>query len=156
MIEKMRKYTFVLYHQDYPKFLADLQKLGVVHLVQNTEEKTETLIKNMEQLEEYAEQVRFLKKLKSTAEKTAVPYPAQVLLQKIQQAREEKEKLERLAETLRKQVRELEPWGHFDYNLVKSLQQAGVKVEFYTCLKNHFKPQWQEEYAVKIINEVNG
>ena len=83
MIEKMRKYTFVLYHQDYPKFLADLQKLGVVHLVQNTEEKTETLMKNMEQLEEYAEQVRFLKKLKSTAEKTAVPYPAQVLLQKI-------------------------------------------------------------------------
>jgi len=156
MIEKMRKYTFVLYHQDYPKFLADLQKLGVVHLVQNTEEKTETLMKNMEQLEEYAEQLRFLKKLKSTAEKTAVPYPAQVLLQKIQQARQEKEKLERLAETLRKQVRELEPWGHFDYNLVKSLQQVGVKVEFYTCLKNHFKPQWQEEYAVKIINEVNG
>ena len=105
MIEKMRKYTFVLYHQDYQKFLADLQKLGVVHLVQNTEERTETLIQNMQQLEEYAEQLRFLKKLGSTSEKTSISYPSQVLLQKIQQAREEKEKLERLAETLRKHIR---------------------------------------------------
>lgn len=156
MIEKMRKYTFVLYHQDYQKFLADLQKLGVVHLVQNTEERTETLIQNMQQLEEYAEQLRFLKKLGSTSEKTSISYPSQVLLQKIQQAREEKEKLERLAETLRKQIRELAPWGHFDYDLVKKLQQSGIKVAFYTCLKNHFKPQWSEEYAVQIINEVNG
>ncbi|MCB5246236.1 MAG: hypothetical protein LHW61_06320 [Candidatus Cloacimonetes bacterium] len=156
MIEKMRKYTFVLYHQDYQKFLADLQKLGVVHLVQNTEERTETLIQNMQQLEEYAEQLKFLKKLSSTSEKTSISYPSQVLLQKIQQAREEKEKLERLAETLRKQIRELAPWGHFDYDLVKKLQQSGIKVAFYTCLKNHFKPQWSEEYAVQIINEVNG
>ena len=32
MIEKMRKYSFVLYHRDYEAFLAQLQKLGVLHL----------------------------------------------------------------------------------------------------------------------------
>jgi len=39
MIEKMRKYTFVLYHQDYENFLAELQKLGLVHIIRSCDEK---------------------------------------------------------------------------------------------------------------------
>ncbi|HOR03606.1 MAG TPA: V-type ATPase 116kDa subunit family protein [Candidatus Syntrophosphaera sp.] len=156
MIEKMRKYSFVLYHRDYEAFLTELQKLGVLHLIRNTDAKTESLVQNLELIGDYAEASTFLKKLASEAEKGATTLTPKMLLNKITEAREEKERLTRQAETLRKQIRELEPWGRFDYELKKKLEANGIKVDFHTCLKNHFKPQWEEEYAISKISEVNG
>ena len=156
MIEKMRKYSFVLYHRDYEAFLAQLQKLGVLHLIRNTEAKTESLVKNLELIGDFAEATSFLQKLASEAEKTATALTPKMLLNKITEARGEKDRLGRQAETLRKQIRELEPWGHFDYELEKKLEADGIQVDFHTCLKNHFKSQWEEDYAIKKISEVNG
>ena len=84
---KRYKYTFVLYHQDYEKFLADLQKLDWVHIiavVMKTESQTKT-----ELMQEYGECVKFLSKLKSIAPKQAIPY-LKALLNKINEAREER------------------------------------------------------------------
>ncbi len=156
MIEKMRKYSFVLFHSDYEGFLSELQKLGVFHLIRNTDAKTESLAKNLELIEDYAEATRFLKKLGSEAEKTATALSPKMLLNKVAEARAEKERLGRQAETLRKQVRELEPWGHFDYEQEQKLEARGIQVDFHTCLKNHFKPQWLEDHAIRVISEVNG
>ena len=156
MIEKMRKYTFVLYHQDYENFLAELQKLGVVHIIRSCDEKTESQTKNLELMKEYGECVKFLTKLKSNAPKQASPLPTKALLNKINEAREEKDKLQHSIDTVKKQIRDLSPWGHFDYDLVRKLKEYGLTIRFYTCLKNHFKPEWQEKYPLKIINEVGG
>lgn len=109
MIEKMRKYTFVLYHQDYEKFLADLQKLGLVHIIRSCDEKTESQTKNLELMQEYGECVKYLTKLKSTAPKQAIPLPTKALLNKINEAREEKEKLQHTIDLVKKQIRDLSP-----------------------------------------------
>ncbi|MEN6444968.1 MAG: V-type ATPase 116kDa subunit family protein [Candidatus Cloacimonas sp.] len=156
MIEKMRKYTFVLYHQDYENFLAELQKLGVVHIIRSCDEKTESQTKNLELMKEYGECVKFLTKLKSTAPKQASPLPTKALLNKINEARAEKEKLLHTIDQVKKQIRDLSPWGHFDYDLVRKLKESGLTIRFHTCLKNHFKPEWQEKYPLSIINEVGG
>ncbi len=156
MIEKMRKYSFVLFHRDYEAFLAELQKLGVLHLIRNTDAKTESLVQNLKLIEDYAEATRFLKKLASEAGKTATTLTPKMLFNKITEARGEKERLAREAESLGKQVRELEPWGHFDYELEKKLEAYGIQVDFHTCLKNHFKPQWLEDHAIQVISELNG
>jgi V/A-type H+-transporting ATPase subunit I len=156
MIEKMRKYTFVLYHQDYEGFLAELQKLGVVHLIRNSDAKTESLERNMDLMAEYAESAKFLKKLASEAPKTATALTPKMLFNKIKEAREERDQLLRKAEVLKKQIRDLEPWGHFDYSLEQKIEERGLMVDFHTCLKNHFKEEWKEKYAIEVINEVNG
>jgi len=156
MIEKMRKYSFVLYHLDYQNFLSDLQKLGVVHIIRNTNDKTESLIKNMELIGDYSEATKFLKKLGSEAQKTSTNLPTKALYNKIKQAREEKEQLQRHLDLLRKQIRDLSPWGHFDYGLETRIEAFGINIDFHTCLKNHFKPQWQQDYCIEIINEVGG
>ncbi|MDD4224200.1 MAG: hypothetical protein PHD87_06400 [Candidatus Cloacimonetes bacterium] len=156
MIEKMRKYSFVLYHKDYEAFLAELQKLGVLHLIRNTNDKTESLVRSLELIERYAEATAFLTKLDSEAPRSATTLTPKMLLNKISEAREEKDRQTRQADLLRKQIHELEPWGHFDYEMEKKLEAAGIQVDFHTCLKNHFKPQWEEDHAVKVISEVNG
>ncbi|MBW6513333.1 MAG: hypothetical protein K0B87_01060 [Candidatus Syntrophosphaera sp.] len=156
MIEPMRKYTFVLFHRDYEDFLRELQKLGVLHLIRNTDAKTESLQKNLELIQDYAEAVDFFKKLGSEAEKAATPLSPKMLLNKITEARDGQAQLQRKAEVLRKQIRDLEPWGHFDYALETQIEAQGIKVDFHTCLKNHFKPEWLEDNAIEIINEVFG
>ncbi|HOG27501.1 MAG TPA: V-type ATPase 116kDa subunit family protein [Candidatus Cloacimonas sp.] len=156
MIEKMRKYTFVLYHQEYESFLVELQKLGLVHIIRSRDDKTESQTKNLELMQEYGECIKFLTKLKSIAPKQTNPLPTKALLNRINEAREEKEKLQHSIDMVKKQIRDLTPWGHFDYNLVHKLKEAGLTIRFHTCLKNHFKPEWQENYPVKIINEVGG
>jgi len=156
MIEKMRKYSFVIYHLDYDDFLKDLQKLGLVHLIRNCDDKTENQLLNMELIKEYSQCKTWLDKLKSTAAKQANSLPPKALLNKITDAREEKERLGHQADVLRKQIRDLLPWGHFDYDLVKKLQNAGLKVEFHTCPKTHFKKEWLDNHPLQIVADESG
>lgn len=156
MIEKMKKYTFVLYHLEYPDFLAKLQELGMVHIIRSTDEKSDTLLKNRELLNEYSEALKFLSKIEPAAMKSTTNLPTKALLNQLANAREEKETLIRKQENLRKQIKDLQPWGHFEYELVKQLQDSGVGVQFYHCLKNHFKQEWQRDYTIRIISERNG
>lgn len=156
MIEKMKKYTFVLYHLEYPDFLAKLQELGMVHIIRSTDEKSDALLKNRELLNEYSEALKFLSKIEPAAMKSTTNLPTKALLNQLANAREEKETLIRKQENLRKQIKDLQPWGHFEYELVKQLQDSGVGVQFYHCLKNHFKQEWQRDYTIRIISERNG
>lgn len=156
MIEKMRKYSFVLYHLDYNKFLEDLHKLGVVHIIRNTSDKSELQQANLELISQYSECTKFLSKLDSKAPVTNNPLPTKALLNKINNAREEKEKLQRQADIIRKQIKDLEPWGHFDYSLLRSLRCSGITLDFHTCQKNHFKKEWAEQYAITVIGERAG
>jgi V/A-type H+-transporting ATPase subunit I len=156
MIEKMKKYTFVLYHLDYADFLARLQELGMVHIIRSTDDKSETLQMNHELLEEYSKALKFLQKIDASASKQSTNLPTKALLNQINNAREEKEKLIRKQEALRKQIKDLQPWGHFEYELVKRLRDNGVAVQFYHCLKNHFNPQWEEQYTIRKIAERSG
>lgn len=156
MIEKMRKYSFVLFHADYESFLSDLQRLGVVHIIRSTEARTDSQLQQMELMGRYNEALKMLRKLGSEKEKGNTSLPTKALLNRIEQATQEKEDLRREEDILKKQIRELTPWGHFDYGLEVQLEAAGVMVDFHTCLKNHFKPEWQEQYCITQINEIGG
>ncbi|MDI3503653.1 MAG: V/A-type H+/Na+-transporting ATPase subunit [Candidatus Cloacimonadota bacterium] len=156
MIEKMKKYTFVLYHLEYKDFLDKLQRLGLLHIIRSTYEKTDSLRQSEELLGKYAEALKFLSKIEAAEIKSTTNLPTKALLNQINKARNEKESLLRNLDTLRKQIKDLRPWGYFDYKLVDKLRDDGIGIEFYHCLKNHFKPAWQEEHAIQIIGESSG
>lgn len=156
MIEKMMKYSFVLYHLDYNNFLTRLQDLGMVHLVRSCEDKSPELVQNRDLMTEYAEVVKYLTKLNSTSPKISINLPTKALLNKINGAREERESLVRHEETLKKNIRELLPWNHFDYELVRRIKESGIGIDFHYCLKNHFKPEWEQQYAISVIGERSG
>lgn len=156
MIEKMRKYSFVLFHSDYESFLADLQRLGVVHIIRSTDARTDSQVWQLELMGRYNDALKLLKKIGSDKEKGNTSLPTKALLNRIEQAVSEKDDLRRQEDILKKQIRELSPWGHFDYELETQLENAGVKVDFHTCLKNHFKPEWLEQYCIRQINELGG
>ena len=161
MIERMRRYTFVLHRLDYASFLAELQALGMVHLIRSTETKTEALTQNSEKVGRYAAAVKFLKPYLAgepgagTGEELKGRDPATALAG-IDRAREEKDKLVRRREALAREIADLEPWGHFRPEDVRRLAEGGVAVDLYTCPRNRFKEEWREGHAVEIIREQAG
>ncbi|MCB5260036.1 MAG: V-type ATPase 116kDa subunit family protein [Candidatus Cloacimonetes bacterium] len=156
MIEKMKRYTFVLYHLEYLSFLAKLQELGMVHIIRSTDEKNKTLEQNRELLNTYSEALKFLAKIDSSDATNSTNLPTKALLNQINNARDEKDNLLRHQDALRKQIKDLQPWGHFEYELLKRLRDNGVIIEFYHCLKNHFNPLWEEEFTIVKISERSG
>lgn len=156
MIEKMKKYSFVLYHLDYRDFLAKLQNLGMVHIIRSSNEQSETLKRNRELIGDYAECIKFLQKHSENSEKSHTNLPIKALLNQINKARSEKESLTRAKDGYLKQIKDLQPWGHFDYDLVQKLKAAGIFIDFHHCLKNHFKAEWEEQYPIIKVAERSG
>jgi len=156
MIEKMKKYTFVLYHLEYQEFLAKLQGLGMLHLIRSSDEKTDSLIMNEELLGDYADALKYLSGLEPAESKSSTNLPTKALLNQINKARDEKDNLLRNLDSLRKHIRDLRPWGHFDYQLVEKLRENGVGVNFHHCLKNHYQKDWEQEHTIQIIGERSG
>ncbi len=157
MIARMRKYTFVLYHLDYEEFLTGLQKQGVLHIIRDKDASSEKMTLNRKLIEQYAECSKYLKKLLNDDSKAIqTPLLPKMLLNQINQARQKKDKLNRTQELLSRQLQDLKPWGHFDYEAVAKLKQEGVNACFYTSSKNHFKSAWAENYALEVVCELLG
>jgi len=153
MIEKMHKYTFILYHLDYLKFLADLQKLGMVHIIRSKAEKTEKMLHTQQQLDAYMEAIKLLKHwIPEHEEKGHTNLVPLKLRNQIEHAQQEREKLQHRLQTLTKEIAELEPWGNFMLDYFHRLEQHGLQVDLFFCTKNHFKQQWAEQYAIQDIN----
>jgi V/A-type H+-transporting ATPase subunit I len=83
MIEKMKKYSFVLYHLDYQDFLAQLQNLGMVHIIRSTDETTDELRQNQEMISQYAESIKFISKFQDERPKGSTNLPTKALLNQI-------------------------------------------------------------------------
>ena len=156
MIQTMKKYHFVLHHADYNGFLSELQKLGVVHIIRNTNSPNETQQRQLELLARYSDAIKNLKKIAKAAPSGNTGLGTKALLDRVEEAYRQIDELTRQEDSLRKQIRELVPWGHFDQDLEAKLENAGVKVDFHTCPKNHFDPKWQDEYPLLKINELAG
>ena len=156
MIERMKKYSFVLYHLDYTDFLAKLQNLGMVHIIRSTEDKNQELIQSHELISEYVQSIKFLNKYEGDLPKANTNLPTKALLNQINKARSEKEQLIRSRDNYSKMIKDLQPWGYFDYDLVEKLRAAGIGVDFHHCLKNHFKKEWSEQYTIQVISERSG
>lgn len=153
MIEKMRRYTFILHHSEYTDFLIDLQKLGMLHIVKSTNEKSEKLIETHHEIEAYTNSIKFLKKyvtdMSEKKQTTLLPIQMRNALDK---AHQDRDRLHLQFNVLAKEIGDLEPWGEFDYDMFKNLAQSGLQIDLYSCTKHHFKPEWNDLYTIQEIN----
>ena len=131
MIEKMTKYSFILFKGEEDRFLEQLQELGVVDI-----------------------------------KRSSVPVDGHSthLLERISQARNEIEVLERGVDThlteLLEQRDSLEaaeeaiaPWGEYDRSKTDALGKAGMPIHFYCVSRKAFDPSWEADYALEVIDD---
>ncbi len=155
MIVPMLKYTFLVYHKEYEKFLKELGKLGLVHVIEKSYEETDKLREKKALLNEVDYGINFLKK-RNIQTSDITSGDGLELLRKIQSLIEEKEKNKQQQLALKKDINLLEPWGNFQPEDIKKLEEANLTVRFFTCSQRKFNDDWKSQYNIEIINELAG
>ena len=158
MVAAMKKYLFLAYHKEYESFLNDLRKLGMIHVVEQDrsevdEDKLFEFITEKKQLEEAKKTLNRVrdKKSENTFNVADANFGKEVptLIERIEN---EKSSLKQQLMVSTKERDSLKPWGNFDPNQIKLLEDAGYKINFFIVPNNQFKPEWEELYDIYIVS----
>ena len=156
----MRKFSFLIYHNDYDVFLQDLRKIGLIHVAQQVKE-----VEQNGELEDYLNQLKKLQDSKKilqrsiSDEKVEIP-PSEADVdvgyktpQKIEDIQERIATLNQQLQVSSKELKALKPWGDFDTEVIKKLKQANYNIDFFSIQKSAYNPEWEKTYNAILINE---
>lgn len=161
MIVPMKKYTFLVYHRHYTAFLQQLRETGVLHV---KERKDVNLAENedlRQRLEEGRRLTAVIRQLQALAPAEGVFAPidqsldGMAALKHIEDLFQQRSDLQLKQQSLQKEIDGMLPWGNFDWQQIRQLQQAGCRLDFFTCNKSAFKSQWEKEYRAVIVGETS-
>ncbi len=156
----MRKFSFLIYHNDYDVFLQDLRKLGLIHVAQQVKE-----VEQNDELEDYLSQLKKLQESKkilqnsTSDDKVAIPPNVADLNlgykipQKIDDIHERIATINQQLQVSSKELETLEPWGNFDTEIIKKIEQSGYNIDFFSILKSSYNPEWENKYNAILISK---
>lgn len=164
MIQKMKKLMFLVSSKEYEQFLADIRKIGVVHV-----EELQSGSSSPELQEALALADRYKHALASldyveencvfTESYTMNPADASqgaALVEEIEAKLAEEVALKHKLDTVEKEIEQLLPWGEFDWAAIQRLEEVGYQVNFYSCPSKMFNESWTDEYFAVRVSELDG
>lgn len=163
MIEKMKKFTFLVTDKEYEGFISSLRQQGVVHVQQLQQGASSQELQQALDLE--SRYVAALRVLDSAAKTYQVAPHAPALgqasdslevLTRIENIQAEEQTLMHECDAIEKDIRVLEPWGNFDMKALQRLAQAsGLTVGFFRCSSKFFRQEWADHYFAIPVNEMS-
>ena len=157
MVAEIRKYTFVVYHQDYDELLGKLRDAGVVHIVVKKEfGECRTLNEDMALLKRYKKAIRQLSLSAPgiiPTEPTGDPVEA---LSNIEDKFNEIDEAQQRLEILQPEAEKGKAWGNFNAETVKKLDDEGWDIALFSCSAGRYNPGWKEDYPLEIISQDKG
>ena len=176
MIEKMKKLTFLVTQKEYDSFIAGLREQGVVHVQQLKQGQTSPALQvALDTKLRYQQALDYLKisleawgkEASSSPSKEGenfpeVPLPftppsegtGEALLEFVEKLKAEEVSIRHQIDEAEKNIQRMEPWGNFDWENIKRLQQeSGMQVWFYACNTKSFQAEWAEKYFATPIDE---
>lgn len=177
MIERMKKLTFLVTQKEYDGFIAGLREQGVVHVQQLKQGQTSpALQKALDERVRYQQALDYLDiSLKAWGKESDPPTPfrgstnevngkdlplkevgGSALLTYVENLKAQEVAIRHEIDEAEKNFQKLEPWGNFDWEKVKELQEkSGLQVYFYACNTKSFQADWAEKYFATPIDEHN-
>ena len=149
MVTEMTKYNFILLSGDVEDFLKRLQGVGVMDITRSTkpvDEMSETL---SSKAGNYRKALSLLKNV------TPVEFADKVygdLAEDVINTVNERDMMEMQLTQLHKEMEERLPWGQFDVNNIRKLEERGLKLHFYKVKTSAMDPSWNENYALSEIS----
>ena len=161
MIEKMKKLTFLVTQKEYDTFISGLREQGVVHVQQLKQGLTSpALQKALDERVRYQQALDYLDISLKAWKKDQIQNSkfeiqnSNSLLEFVENLRGEEVAIRHKIDEAEKNIQKLEPWGNFDWESIKRLQQeSDMKVWFYACAAKSFQAEWAEKYFATPIDE---
>jgi V/A-type H+-transporting ATPase subunit I len=140
MIVPMLKYLFVIYHNDYERFLKGLKKVGVVDVdikEDVTDEELDDRKKEFSKLNSMFKELELLLYDNEDVKGEKIADCAELFAaySEIKAGIDEHE--QHLSE-LKKELAEVEPWGNFDAKKLKSITENNPGIHFFVASKDNF------------------
>ncbi len=159
MIEPMKKYSFLVYHREYAEFLKDLQKTGILHVIEKEsgELADEKLREQYNLINQLNAAIKFLQKRETEDKSTSIARAdAMKILEEIQNIQSDVELKTQQLSSLKKEIAAISPWGDFSFEDLDKLRQHGYNVRFYICPAKKFDNEWKTLYNIEEINHLGG
>lgn len=171
MITKMKKLTFLITNKEYDSFIAEIRKLGVVHIDQLQSGATSSEFENAKNLDtridntlktlDFAkdsyttEKELQIQTVSENISKKDILSRVEKLIGQIDQLTVKETEVKHAIDSVNKEIAKLEPWGEFDFDTVRKIEEEGCNVSFWTCPSKLFKAEWTDLYFAIPVNEIN-
>ncbi len=152
MIVPMFKYSLLVFHQDFPLFLKDLQELGVLHIIKNENVKLEGLSEKLEQCKKLDQTINILEKREIEEGELIISGDPNKIVDDINEKLDLYDLIIQELTEQTKEYKQLEPWGNFSKEVIQELRSKGLQVRFYISNKKNYD-QIKENYLTELIRE---
>ena len=153
MIIPMKKYSFLVYHQDYKPFLVDIQNIGVLDVIKRNIELDETAKEKLNIINNFSKTIKLLSKKQDVPEHSDEKVNGLELYHKIIDLQKEAEDLNTQIDIINKEAAQVEPWGDFSLDTIEKLKKANFHVRFFIAEERKFSEEWQDKYDLLVINK---
>ena len=149
MVTEMTKYNFILFSNDVEDFLEKLQGMGVMDITRSTKPVDEKSDYLSSKAGNYRKALSLLKNVQPAefADKVYGDLASNVI-----ETVNEREVAEAQLIQLQKEMEERLPWGQFDIENIKKLEDNGLKLHFYKVKTSSIDPSWKENYAFSEVS----
>ena len=163
MVEKMKKYSFLIYHKTYPDFLECIRRVGVVHIIEKQKGipddathlhellATADLLKNTIYTLEHRLENKKLKPEKSIDYKT----DGLQTMAMYEDLKTQRDRFIVQQQALLKEIEQMAVWGNFDPEIINKFEQAGHQLKFFSCREHEFQSKWKEQFEIVEILRSN-
>ncbi|MDX9847812.1 MAG: hypothetical protein RBT74_12590 [Tenuifilaceae bacterium] len=158
MIVPMIKYGFLVYHRDFDSFLSRLQEQGMVDIEKHTKALSEEERSLMSEINQYSQILKDLKSRASQLDQVpkATPANSNDIIEEYDNLLREKEQVENSIRKAQKDLNDVRPWGSFSIDMLKKLNDSGLKIRFFVTNEKAFNEDALSELNVEVINDEAG
>ncbi len=156
MIQPMLKYSFLVYHKEYRKFLLDLRRRGMVHIIEKEKELTSEIRDKFDHIKDVEAVIKFLSKREVERKDADCSLSGAEAFDIVKNGMADLEAKQQLLNILKKEYILVEPWGDFSRETIKKLAENRLKIRYYTTSAKGFEKKWLAEYPIEVISHHAG
>lgn len=165
MITKMDKYSFIVFHADLDSFLKNLQGLGMVDITRKNKAVDSHSKELFDLNTRYAKAIRRLGAIAETPEAKSSDNETdnnfknitdKALLELVEESLNNNDQWNADIEQLNREYADSSVWGPLHKDDLEKIRSLGYKLHLFSVSEKSFKPQWEEEYIVHKLNNING
>ncbi len=156
MIQPMMKYSFLVYHKDYRKFLMDLRRMGMVHIIEKEKEITTEIRDRYEHIRDIENVIRFLVKREVERKDADCTVSGAEAFDIVKNAMLTIDLKHQHLNVLKKEIQQAEPWGDFSTETIDKLRESRIRFRYYVTEVKKFDENWMQEYPIEVVSRQTG
>jgi len=155
MIAPMTKYSFILLKGDQEGLLEKLQEIGLVDITRSVkpiDDKSAAILADAERKHALLQSLDKVEIPEGLAHTAVTGNPEETAKTALDHLAE----LEEALKAAEKEAAASEPWGEYDRDKLRAVEDAGIPVHFHITPAKAFKAEWADQYALTVVNELDG